>query len=68
MPRIDKLIIEALDDAGAVLIRQTTHAIFRLPNGHNVVVSKTPSDWRTTKNKLAEIRQRAALPAHRNKP
>lgn len=36
----------------AVLTRQKNHKVYRLPNGTNFVVPKTPSDYRTAMNNL----------------
>lgn len=53
-------VSQALHDAGAVLIRSGKHLIYRLPNGQNVVVSHTPSDYRAEANKLRDIRHALA--------
>lgn len=38
-----KRATKLLRDAGAVLLRQKRHAVWRLPNGRIVVISATPS-------------------------
>jgi len=52
----------ALRTVGAVLIRQKKHLVFRLPNGHNYVMGKTPSDNRAQMNAVKALNKVAALP------
>jgi hypothetical protein len=56
MPKVPKLLEEALCEAGAVLVRQRKHYIYRLPSGRIVSVPRSPSDWRTVRNKISELR------------
>ena len=60
--RIPPPLQQALDEAGAVLHRQTTHLIFRLPSGQQLVVSKTPADRRACAANLSILRRLRALP------
>lgn len=48
---------EALNNAGAVLVRANGHLVFRLPNGKMLTVSRSASDRRAVKNILADIRR-----------
>lgn len=50
-------ILDQLKRAGAVLVRQKNHQIWRLPNGRNYVISQTPSDGRAVKNQLSVLRR-----------
>jgi hypothetical protein len=56
---IDRL----LEESGAVLVRQNKHLVYRLPNGKNFVVAKTPSDPdRGAKNSLSDLRRALGAP------
>ena len=47
-----------LEESGAVLIRQSRHLVYRLPNGKIFVAAKTPSDpVRAAKNNLSDLRR-----------
>ncbi len=47
-----------LDQYRAVLVRQNNHLVYRLPNGQNLVVAKTPSDPdRAAKKNLSCLRR-----------
>jgi hypothetical protein len=47
-----------LDTSGAVLVRQSNHLVYRLPNGQNFVAAKTSSDpVRAAKNNLSLLRR-----------
>jgi hypothetical protein len=46
-----------LDENGAVLVRQNKHKVYKFPNGREVVMSSTPSDWRASRKKLAFLRR-----------
>jgi hypothetical protein len=52
----------ALKAAGAVLLRQHKHRIYRLPNGHNYVCGSTPSDNRAERNAIKVLNRVASLP------
>jgi hypothetical protein len=66
MPKpIDPGVVEALRAAGAVLIRETNHRIYGLPNGQQLVMGKSPSDHRAAKNFISIIRRVAAMPPRR---
>lgn len=47
----------ALRAAGAVLIRENTHRIYKLPNGRTLVTSKTTSDRRAEQNMLRDLKR-----------
>lgn len=47
-----------LRESGCKLLRDGNHLIYRLPDGQNFVMSKTPSDFRSEKNNLAILRRR----------
>jgi hypothetical protein len=42
-------------------IRQKNHRVFRFPNGVQVVVAKTPSDYRSWDNAHAKLRRELGL-------
>jgi hypothetical protein len=46
-----------LAEAGAVLVRQNKHLVYRLPNGNMFTRNKTPSDHRTPLNELSDLRR-----------
>lgn len=57
-----KRVLAALDAVGARLKRQGKHQVYGLPNGRQVVVASTPSDWRAEENALRQIAHAAGLP------
>lgn len=58
MKKIDPKLSAALDEAGAVLVRETKHLIFQIPGVQRpMVVSQSPSDVRATRNNLAILRR-----------
>lgn len=48
---------ELLEELGARFLRKNKHEFWMLPSGDRVAVSCTPSDHRSNKNKLAEIKR-----------
>lgn len=48
---------QLLQENGCTLIREGNHLIYRLPNGKNFVMAKTPSDFRSERNNLAVLRR-----------
>jgi len=50
-----------LTASGAVLVRSNGHRIYRFPDGTNWVTPNTPSDWRSWKNNLADLRRRLGI-------
>ena len=50
-------IQQQLKRAGAVLVRQRKHQIWRLPDGRNFVMAATPSDGRATANQVQQLRR-----------
>jgi len=50
-------ILEQLKRAGAVLVRQKNHQVWRMPNGRNYVMSQTPSDWRAEQKQMSVLRR-----------
>jgi len=50
----------ALEEAGAVLLRQHRHFVYEMPSGAGLFFAKTPSDWRAERNQLARIRRSMA--------
>ena len=50
-------ILDQLKRAGAVLVRNKNHQIWRLPDGRNYVMSQTPSDWRAERKQVSVLRQ-----------
>ncbi len=46
-----------LKEHGAVLVRDSNHPVYRLPNGQTFVASKSPSDHRSTINALTDLRR-----------
>lgn len=53
---IRRQILAMLDEHGAVLVRSTRHAVWRLPSGAQFVFSNTPSEYRTERNTLSNLR------------
>jgi hypothetical protein len=54
-------VLMILQEAGAVLVRQRKHKIFRFQDGLIWVLPKTPSDTRAWKNNLAGLRRRLGM-------
>lgn len=50
-------IRQQLKRAGAVLVRQHKHQIWRLPDGRNFVMANTASDHRAEKNQIQVLRR-----------
>lgn len=50
-------ILDQLKRAGAVLVRNKNHQIWRLPNGRNYVMAQTPSDWRAEQKQMSVLRR-----------
>jgi hypothetical protein len=48
----------ALRACGAVLVRETNHHVFRLPNGTMMTIAKSASDHRAEQNVLADLKRR----------
>jgi hypothetical protein len=57
LANVEKQIGELLHTAGARLIRNSRHPVYRFPNGRNFVTASTPSDNRDARNTLAELRR-----------
>jgi hypothetical protein len=55
--KVSRKITTALKEAGAVLVRDHKHAIYRLPNGATMVVAKSASDHRAEQNFLMDLRR-----------
>lgn len=53
---IRRQILDMLSEHGAVLVRSTRHAVWRLPSGAQFVFSNTPSEYRTERNTLSNLR------------
>jgi len=53
--------IDQLLEEHAVLVRDKNHLVFRLSDGQTFVRSKTPSDYRSDRNNLAELKTRLGL-------
>ena len=58
----DEAVDRMLKNAGAELIREGKHLVYRLPNGHNFVRAKTPSDYRIGQNNLRDLRRAMNIP------
>jgi len=50
-----------LTASGAVLVRTNGHRVYRFPDGGNWITPLTPSDWRSWKNNLADLRRRLGI-------
>jgi hypothetical protein len=50
-------VFTILNDAGAVLVRQRKHKIFRFQDGRIWVIPSTPGDSRAWRNNLAGLRR-----------
>ena len=57
-------VMQALRDVGARLKRSRKHLVYELPNGKNVVVASTPSDFRAENHALREIRKVSGAECH----
>jgi hypothetical protein len=51
----DRDITQQLKQCGAVLLRQRTHEVWRLPNGRRFVRSVSPSDRYAFRNQEREL-------------
>ncbi len=56
-------VVHLLDIGGAVLVRSNGHRVYRFPDGTNWVTPSTPSDCRSWKNNLADLRRRLGVRA-----
>jgi len=59
---MSKKVNKALEAAGAVLVRDHKHYVYRLPNNRQVTISKSASDHRAEMNILKDISRTAVLP------
>lgn len=50
-------LFSLLKDSGSVLIRNKNHFVYKLPDGKNFVISKTPSDGRARDNELLRLKR-----------
>jgi hypothetical protein len=57
MEKFRRAIDTLLDTAGAELVRQKHHNVYRLPDGRSFVQSRTPSDWRSSRQSLTQLRK-----------
>ena len=57
MSGVRREINRLLNSSGAVLVRQTKHAVYKLPNGRIFVESCTPSDSKAEYNNLSVLRR-----------
>ena len=57
MNKHERQLGDMLDTAGAEMIRQTHHRIYRLPNGRNFVLPCTPSDSNWARHSLSDLRR-----------
>lgn len=46
-----------LKEHHAVLARDGKHLVYKLPNGHTVVLPRTPGDYRAARNTLSDLRR-----------
>lgn len=46
-----------LERRGCVLVRARKHRVWRAPNGRNIVLPSTSSDWRAERNGRADARR-----------
>jgi hypothetical protein len=61
-----KRLSDALSSAGAVLLRQGKHLVYRLPNGRKFTAASSPSDVRAERNALSNLRHALdAVPEHK---
>lgn len=49
--------VQYLEEVGAVLIRETNHLVWRLPNGRLFVMSKTPGDKNVEWGRMRDLRR-----------
>jgi hypothetical protein len=57
-----------LAESGAVLSRDRKHEIWSLPNGRNFVRPKTPSDFRSARNSLSDLRRELGVAEKQGEP
>jgi hypothetical protein len=61
-----RAVFTMLNDAGAVLVRERKHKIFRFQDGRIWVIPSTPGDSRAWRNNLAGLRRRLAVRTSRS--
>lgn len=61
----DRKVQTLLKSLGARLKRHKKHLVYELPDGKNIVMSSTPSDFRAENNKIREISRIAGLNGQR---
>jgi hypothetical protein len=57
MRKDDREFCREVEAAGGVLVRQTNHLVYRLPNGKTFTFGATPSDRRAVMNNRAKLRR-----------
>jgi len=57
LDKYEKSTQEMLENADATLIRQRRHIVFRLNNGEQVVLSKTPSAQNASRKRFSQVRR-----------
>jgi hypothetical protein len=63
LDKYQRRLEEALDEAGAKLVRHKKHMVYELANGRMVTVSSTPSDVNSSKKAYYDVRRTAAITA-----
>lgn len=66
VPKLDTELVRALREAGAVFLRTGKHHVYRLPNGRNVIISRSPSDRHATSMAIRDIRRLSQMPPLRD--
>jgi len=62
MDRYEKRLLEGLHEDGAEFVRSRGHHKWRLSGSQVFVLSKTPSDWRTSQKSLSTLNRLLAPP------
>lgn len=55
MQKIPRTVRRALREAGAVLLRENKHLVFKFPNNKRISISHTPSDDHAVNQMLRDI-------------
>lgn len=61
--KYDKQLREMLACAGATLVRNKKHVVYKLPNGQTIPMSQTPSDWRASRKRITTLKHALATKA-----
>lgn len=57
-----KTLDNLLEESSATLVRQGKHNVYKLGNGRTFAAARTPSDWRSRLNDIADLRRVSGIP------